>query len=61
MPEETYLTEKDLAKKWCLSPNTLQRWRWLNIGPPYLKIGGRVRYQLSNIKKFEEQNLRQSK
>lgn len=28
---------------------TLARWRWLQIGPPYLRIGGRVRYHAADI------------
>lgn len=61
MTEEIYISEKSLAHKWGLSPKTLQRWRWLKSGPSYIKIGGRVRYPSANIKKFEEENLRQSK
>ena len=60
MFKEIYLTEKDLAKKWGLSPKTLQSWRWRNVGPPYLKIGGRIRYTSANIKNFEENNLHNS-
>jgi len=60
MTKEIYITEKDLAKKWCLSTKTLQRWRWLKIGPAYIKIGGRIRYSPENIKNFEEENLRKN-
>lgn len=56
MNKEIYLTEKDLAKKWGLSPKTLQRWRWLNTGPDYIKIGNRIRYTSEGIKNFEEEN-----
>ena len=41
--QEKYFSEKHLAAKWNISPKTLQRWRWLNMGPSYIKIGGRVR------------------
>ena len=54
--EQFYFSDKGLAKRWDMSFRTLQRWRWLGVGPPYTKIGGRVRYQLENIKKFEEEN-----
>ncbi len=59
--EQLYFSEKSLAKRWDMSFRTLQRWRWLGVGPPYTKIGGRVRYQLENIKKFEEENSRDGK
>jgi hypothetical protein len=55
MITEIYITEKDLAKKWGLSPKTLQRWRWLKSGPVYIKLGGRIRYTSDNIKNFEEE------
>jgi len=58
---EQYLSEKHLAKRWGISFRTLQRWRWKGTGPPYVKIGGRIRYRLDNITKFEEENWHQDK
>ncbi|NBV06859.1 MAG: DNA-binding protein [Proteobacteria bacterium] len=58
-PEQFYFSEKSLACRWGMSFRTLQRWRWKGTGPPYIKIGGRVRYHLDNIKKFEEENRHQ--
>jgi len=49
-----HLTQKELARRWCLSPRTLERWRWLNQGPVFLKIGGRVAYRLIDIEAFEQ-------
>jgi hypothetical protein len=49
-----HLTQVDVARRWCISPRTLERWRWLNQGPPYLKIGGRVVYRLEDIEAFEK-------
>jgi hypothetical protein len=52
--EETrHLDQRDLARRWRISCRTLERWRWLEQGPPYLKIGGRVVYQLSDIEAYE--------
>jgi len=56
MTDEIYISEKGLAKKWGLSPKTLQRWRWLKVGPSYIKISGRVRYTDDAIKEFESNN-----
>jgi hypothetical protein len=53
----THLNQIDLARRWKLSPRTLERWRWLNEGPPYLKIGGRVVYRLDDIEAFESLQL----
>ena len=37
-----------------VSCTTLARWRRANYGPKPFKLGGKVRYQLSDIKKFVE-------
>lgn len=46
-----------LAKRWQISHKTLERWRYLKVGPNYLKIGGRVVYRIEDIEAFEEQQL----
>ncbi len=56
--EPRHLNEFDLAKRWNISERTLQRWRWKKKGPPYLKIGGRVAYRLSDVEAWEEENLK---
>jgi len=53
-----HLTQKDLARRWCLSPRTLERWRWSGQGPVYLKLGGRVAYRLDDIEAFETAQIR---
>jgi len=57
MINEIHISEKDLAKRWGLSPKTLQRWRWVKSGPAYIKIGGRIRYTADSIKEFEDKNI----
>ncbi len=51
----THLNQVHLARRWNLSPRTLERWRWLNQGPRYLKIGGRVVYRLEDVEAFENE------
>ncbi len=48
-----HLNQHDLAKRWRMSQRTLERWRWLGIGPAYLKVGGRVIYRLNDIEAYE--------
>ena len=55
-----HLDQKGLAKRWLISPRTLEQWRWQGRGPRYLKIGARVVYRLSDIERFEAANLRAS-
>ena len=47
------LDQISLARRWKLSPRTLERWRWLELGPPFLKVGGRVLYRIEDIEAFE--------
>lgn len=54
----THLHQEDLARRWRVSPRTLERWRYVQIGPLYLKIGGRVVYRLADIEEYERDHLR---
>ena len=54
----TCLNQIDLARRWRISPRTLERWRWLREGPRYLKLGGRVLYRVADIEAFEQSMLR---
>lgn len=54
------LTQISLAARWQLSPRTLEQWRWLGIGPKYLKIGGRVIYPLAFVEAFEAGRVHQN-
>ena len=56
----THLHQIELARRWKLSPRTLERWRWLGQGPRHLKIGGRVVYKLDDIEAFEADSVRTS-
>ena len=53
-----HLTQTEVARRWCLSPRTLERWRWLGQGPAFLKLGGRVAYRLEDIEAFEAAQIR---
>jgi hypothetical protein len=55
----THLNQVQLARRWCLSPRTLERWRWHEQGPRYLKVGGRVVYRLEDVEAFEAASARQ--
>jgi hypothetical protein len=55
----SHLNQVELARRWKLSPRTLERWRWLGQPPRFLKIGGRVVYRVEDIEAFEAKQLRQ--
>ena len=48
-----HLNQIELSRRWSLSPRTLERWRWLGEGPPFIKIGGRVVYRQEDIEAYE--------
>ena len=52
-----HLNQVDLARRWNLSPRTLERWRWLRQGPPFLKLGGRICYRVDDVEAFEADQL----
>jgi hypothetical protein len=49
-----HLNQVELARRWSMSPRTLERWRWQRTGPAYLRLRGRVVYRLQDIEAFEE-------
>jgi hypothetical protein len=50
--------QAEVAKRWRLSPRTLERWRSEGRGPAWLKIGGQVRYRASDLAAWEDTQLR---
>ena len=52
------LTQAALARRWKVSPRTLERWRWLGRGPQYMKVGGQVRYRFADVAAYEAAQLR---
>jgi hypothetical protein len=52
---DQFLNQVHLARRWHMSPRTLERWRWTGDGPAYLKIGGRVVYRLEDVETFERE------
>ena len=56
----THLNQDELAERWCISPRTLERWRWTGEGPQFVKVGGRVIYRVEDVEAFEAARLRTS-
>lgn len=55
-----HLNQIDLARRWTISPRTLERWRWTGDGPQFIKIGGRVVYREEDVVAFEALRTRAS-
>lgn len=54
----THFNQTQLSRRWGISHRTLERWRSLNEGPAYLKIGGRVVYRQEDIEQYETEQRR---
>lgn len=48
-----HLNQVELARRWSISPRTLERWRWRKQGPSYMRLGGRVAYKIGDVEAFE--------
>jgi hypothetical protein len=55
-----HLNQLQLARRWAMSPRTLERWRWTGEGPRFLKVGKRVVYRLSDVEAYEAERLHES-
>lgn len=60
MDDKPFLSSKELSKRWGISERTLERWRWLNEGPRFVKIGGRVRYRQPDVDDYETHHLQET-
>lgn len=55
---EQFLSTVDLAARQAMSSKALTRWRGKRRGPPFVKLGGAVRYAMSEVLEFERSDLR---
>jgi predicted site-specific integrase-resolvase len=55
-----HLSQLDLARRWAISPRTLERWRWTGEGPRYIKLVGRIVYRQEDVDAFEKARLHDS-
>lgn len=50
---DLYLTQKELAHRWRVSPRTLERWRSKRTGPSFTKLCTKVVYALDDVLQYE--------
>lgn len=53
-----FIGQKELAWRWNMSTRTLERWRSVGKGIPYVKVGGHVLYRLTDVERHETANVR---
>ena len=60
MTNVKHLTAEELAERWNCSGETLARWRSEGRGCRWMRIGGYIRYRMTDIEAHEAQSLRKS-
>jgi hypothetical protein len=53
----SWLTPINLADRWQIPTRTLGQWRYEGRGPAYVKIGGAVRYRLTDVEAYEDEHM----
>lgn len=53
-----FITSKEVAIRWKLTPETMKKWRCAGKSPPYRKLGKRILYKIEEIERFEDKALR---
>jgi hypothetical protein len=48
------MSEAQVAEVFGKPPRTLRQWRYLGIGPKYLKVGATVRYRARDVEAWLE-------
>ncbi len=54
------LTQRQLAEMLGVTPRSLERWRETGDGPPFLRVGGLVRYTPADVSGWLETRRRTS-
>ena len=54
------MDETELATRWKLSVKTVRRWRQIDLGPVFCKLGSRVVYLASEVEAYERRVSRNS-
>lgn len=52
------VSTKELSEIWGVPESTLRYWRSAEIGPPYVKLGGRIKYDLADVELYVRANKR---
>jgi hypothetical protein len=53
-------TPAEVAGVLRVSVKTLSNWRWRGVGPAWVKAGHSVRYQWSEVRKYQQDNRKGS-
>jgi len=46
------ISTRELSEIWGVPESTLRYWRSAETGPPYVKLGGRIKYDLADVERY---------
>jgi Helix-turn-helix domain len=49
---------RELATLWSLPESTLRYWRCAGLGPTFVKLGGRIKYDVDDVDRYVRANKR---
>jgi hypothetical protein len=52
------VSTRELSEIWGVPESTLRYWRCAETGPPYVKLGGRIKYDLADVERYVRANKR---
>ncbi len=52
------ISTRELSEIWGVPESTLRYWRSAETGPPYVKLGGRIKYDLADVERYVRANKR---
>ncbi|MBZ5664991.1 MAG: helix-turn-helix domain-containing protein, partial [Acidobacteriia bacterium] len=52
------VSTKELSETWGVPESTLRYWRCAGTGPAYVKLGGRIKYDLADVERYVRANKR---
>jgi hypothetical protein len=52
------VSTKELSEIWGVPESTLRYWRCAEVGPAYVKLGGRIKYDLADVERYVRANKR---
>ena len=59
MPDLKFLTTEEVSERYrgIVTVSTLENWRAMRIGPPFVKIGKAVLYPVAELDAWDRENL----
>jgi hypothetical protein len=52
------VSTRELSEIWGVPESTLRYWRCAEVGPIYVKLGGRIKYDLADVERYVRANKR---